>query len=99
MLLTADHSNLKEILSFALRQKSQIFDIYDEFEAFKQFYTKASNPKSNLNFVKEMLQTDKSSAGVSVMKGSSLNSPDRMHTLMATDGVLKQESIDRLSSY
>ena len=99
MLLTADHGNLKEILSFALRQKSQIYDVYDEFDAFKQFYVKTNNPKNNINFVREMLQTDKSSGGVSIMKGSSLNSPDRMHTLMATDPVLKQESIDRLSSY
>ena len=40
MLLVADHVHLKEILSFALRQKFQICNLYDEFDAFKQFYSK-----------------------------------------------------------
>ena len=45
ILLAADDSLIKEILSFALRPRPQIYDMYDNFDAFKQFLYKGESSK------------------------------------------------------
>ena len=45
ILLAADDGLIKEILSFALRPRPQIYDMYDNFDAFKQFLYKGESSK------------------------------------------------------
>ena len=45
ILLAADDGLIKEILSFALRSRPQIYEMYDNFDAFKHFFSKIESKK------------------------------------------------------